>query len=443
MLFRDRQTKYLSNRSFILSNGRGIPFFESNVLGGASVVNGCVHMLGSKKKWENILSKFDVDYDSLLESYNKIYTTDINSKYKINLTPAPQNNIDKAFIQTLNLQNIPAGDLNFSNIESCGPILNTAKKYFRTSVMSIIQKKLFKVKLNEQVENILLNSNDRIIGVKTNLRVINSDYVILAGGVIGSCNLLLKAKHENTKSSMSNLDIGNGIQDHTNLRVNVITKEGFGSINEISNSFYKKLIMAFQYLSGKPSIMKGTGATSGVHLDLNNDGEIDTRIQIVQFTETGRHGSDGKYFSKEPGFSLSITIISPESKGRIHLNNSETIVNPNFLSTQKDNELLRLALKYSLGLLRSSPMSDLILRIEDEYEIEHDATKYIENNIFSGHHLIGGSSEAINANFEVHNTKSLYVCDASIFNKYAASNIHSSVVLIADIFSKKFISNNL
>ena len=29
-----------------------------------------------------------------------------------------------------------------------------------------------------------------------------------------------------------------------------------------------------------------------------NDGIIDTRIQIVQFTETGRHGSDGNFFSK-------------------------------------------------------------------------------------------------------------------------------------------------
>ena len=36
----------------------------------------------------------------------------------------------------------------------------------------------------------------------------------------------------------------------------------------------------------------------------------------------------------------------------------------------------------------------------------------------------------------------LYACDASIFNKYAASNIHSSVVLVADIFAKKFINQN-
>jgi hypothetical protein len=87
-------------------------------------------------------------------------------------------------------------------------------------------------------------------------------------------------------------------------------------------------------------------------------------------------------------------------------------------------------------------MSEHILKIEDESEIENNPDKYIVNNFYSGYHLIGGSHDAINSNFEVHNTKGLYVCDASIFNKYAASNIHSSVVLIADIFAKKFINQN-
>ena len=69
----------------------------------------------------------------------------------------------------------------------------------------------------------------------------------------------------------------------------------------------------------------------------------------------------------------------------------------------------------------------------------NEMDKYIFNNIFSGHHLIGGLHNAVNTNFEVHKTKGLYVCDASIFEKYAASNIHSSVIFIADLFSKKFI----
>jgi len=189
--------------------------------------------------------------------------------------------------------------------------------------------------------------------------------------------------------------------------------------------------------------MKGTGASSSVHLDLNGDGEVDTRIQVVQFSETGRHGSDGNFFSSSnPGFSLSITTINPKSKGKITSDGSSNVVNPMFLSSKKDIELLKLALKFSLKLLRSSPINEHILKIEDENNIEHNSEHYITKNIFSGHHLIGGTQDAINANFELKQTKGLYICDASIFDSYAASNIHSSVILIADIFSKKFVKNN-
>ena len=66
--------------------------------------------------------------------------------------------------------------------------------------------------------------------------------------------------------------------------------------------------------------MKGTGATSAAHLDLDGDGEVDTRIQIVQFNESGRYGSGGKLFStSKPGFSISITAIKPRSKGSIKI----------------------------------------------------------------------------------------------------------------------------
>jgi choline dehydrogenase-like flavoprotein len=68
--------------------------------------------------------------------------------------------------------------------------------------------------------------------------------------------------------------------------------------------------------------------------------------------------------------------------------------------------------------------------------------QYISNNVFSGYHLIGGAQGAVNSDFGVKGVTGLYICDASVFDKYVASNIHSSVVLIADIFAKKFLDIN-
>ena len=445
ILFRNRKTKYLFKREFVLTDGRHIPFYESNLLGGASIINGCVHTLGNKSKWKSILKNFNASYVELLESYGKIFSLSRNSKNRINLTSAHQNIVDKAFIETLNQYNIPAGDMNFSDKEACGPILNTFRKYFRSSVLSLFGEKKFRVVSGENVENILFDNNGNVTGVKTNQRLINSDYVILSCGVIGTCELLLREKHKKDKEGkniLMDLVIGADIQDHTNLRINVITNKNTGSLNEIYYSFSRKFFLILKHFLGKSTLMSGTGATSAAHLDLDEDGEVDTRIQIVQFTESGRHGSDGKYLGSKPGFSISITAINPQSKGEITVEGQNTKINPKYLSSKSDIELLKLALKYCLQLLHSEPLSGHIHEIEDEYTMEQDPEKYIFNNIFSGAHLIGGTQNAINSRFEVDNTKGLYVCDASVFKEYAASNIHSSVVLISDIFAKKFVANN-
>lgn len=443
LLFRSKKLKFMSKRDITLSNGRSIPFYESNLLGGASVMNGCVHMLGSASKWKLILERFNVNYKTLLDSYNEIFTLENNTNNnRINLNLSCQNVIDDSFIKTLNEKGIGVRDTNLSNEEGCGPVINTVKKYFRTSVISLINKKKFEVVMGEVVRDIRFDNN-KIVGIETNSRKFDADYVILSGGVIGTCDALLRMKEKDKNNLFKDVVFGENIQDHTNLRINILANKKISSLNEVSSSFYKKLILIFRHLSGVSTVMRGTGATSAVHLDLNGDGEVDTRIQVVQFSEPGRHGSGGRMFSStEPGFSLSITAIYPESRGNIIIDGEKNVINSGLLSSKQDVELLKKALKYCLELLHSKPICDHILRIENEDMIKNDPEKYIANNIFSGAHLIGGADEVIDSDFKVHNTQGLYVCDASVFNQYAASNIHSSVVLVADIFSKKFISNN-
>jgi choline dehydrogenase-like flavoprotein len=439
-----KKNKYISKRDYYLSNGRRIPFFESNLLGGASVMNGCVHMLGNSLHWNLILKKFNSDYFDLLRSYEKLFSLKRKDHNKISLLSACQNNIDAAFMDALNLKGIPNRDMIYSDEEGCGPIFNTIKKYFRTSVLSLIKKRSFDLILNEYVECLIFNKEGRVIGVKTSTKELYSDYVILSAGVIGSCDLLLREKFRMIHNGgfLNNLDIGTNIKDHSNLRINVLTKNSIGSLNEISDSFFKKFLLLCKHFSGKPSLMRGTGATSAAHLDLDKDGVVETRIQIVRFSESGRVGSEGKLFnSNKPGFSISITAINPDSKGTIKLDGSNHIVDPMYLSSKKDLEILKLALKFCMNLLKTPSFNKHISKIENEDEITNNPEDYINHNLFSGYHLIGGTSEVIDADFKVTDIQGLYVCDASIFDRYPASNIHSSVILISDIFSKFFLAN--
>ena len=48
ILFRRKNSEFIKKTDISLQNGREIPFYESNILGGASVMNGAVHVLASK-----------------------------------------------------------------------------------------------------------------------------------------------------------------------------------------------------------------------------------------------------------------------------------------------------------------------------------------------------------------------------------------------------------
>ena len=437
-----RKSKYISKRSFELS-GRNIPFFESNLLGGASVINGCVHTVGNRLLWDSILKPFDSNYDDVLVSFIKLFSLNESEKNKITIVKAPQNNIDEGFIGTLNKHQVPCGDMNFSDNEICGPILVTSGKYFRSSVLSFISNKIFQVYTDQKVEKILFDDSGKVTGVKTNLDTISSDYVISSCGVIGSCDLLLRS--QSVKNNyLKNISIGSGVIDHTNLRIKVMSNRKFNSLNELSHSFFNKLLIMFEHFSGHSTLLKTTGASSAAYLDLDQDGKIDTKIQLLQFTESGRLGSDGSksLFDSHPGFSIAITLINPKSKGEITLDKLECNVDPKYLSSKRDIKLLNVALKYCLKLLRSPPLSKYVLEVVNETVIENNPEKYIIDNAYSGYHLVGGAQDAVDSNFEVKSTKNLYICDASIFKMHVASNSHASVVLLADIFAKKFIANN-
>ena len=440
ILFRKKPQKYITKRELLLSSGRKIPFFESQVFGGASVINGCVHTVGMHALWKDVLTKFNFSLDNLEDSYKNNYSIDPNASRKINLAPSKLTEIDKAFLGSLNKLGIPIGDMNYSNEQNCGPISNTVGKYFRTSVLSRIKGKKFLTVLNKNVDSLKFDGLDRVVGVAVGNKVIEADYVILSSGVLGTNKLLLNEVKREPAKYFAAKKIGENFQDHVNLRVNVTANRSIDSLNEIEKSFSKKIKIFFSHLLFRPNLLRGTGATSGVHLDLDGDGKVDTRIQVVQFTESGRHGSDGKYFGGGPGFSLSITPINPYSKGKIAYKSGQLIVDPGYLSDRRDIDLLISALRFCTNLLRTEPLKNYIQEIVDLSSIESDPENYIMNNIYSGHHLIGGLGEAVDENFAVKGLKNLYVCDASVFQGYVASNIHSSVVLLADLFSRRFTS---
>ena len=438
-----KRNKFISSLQLNFNNLRTVPFFVSNVLGGCSVMNGCVHVVGIDSKWDELLKRFGLNKKNLKESYEALYSkSDENNK--INIKQARESKLDKIFFESLEINNIPRGDVEWMNKVESGTVHNTFNKFFRASVMNLSPFRRTDLKMNCQVQHLIVNDHNRIIGVVAHGQNYLADVIILCAGVIGT-NILLQSKalriSDNSYVDLK-INSGTGVKDHTNIRVNVLAKYRINSLNEISFSWLKKTYLFILHFLGFKTLMMGTGATSAANLDIDGDGVIDARIHLLNFSEDGRIGSSGNLFStKDPGFSISITCINPKSMGEVKIKDGQMRLTPNYLSKNEDMEHLKKTLFYVVDLLSSAPFQSLVKEIAQIEKIKEHPEDYINSNGFSGYHLIGGCSNLVNENFKLKDFDGLYICDASIMDEYVSSNIHSTVVLLADLFASKHIKS--
>ena len=291
---------------------------------------------------------------------------------------------------------------------------------------------------NTHVDDIEIE-NGIVKGVRVRGQLIEADAVVLSAGVVGTNILLSKILNERGIHKTASRNMSH-IQDHSNLRINVRTKKTVFSLNSLKLPFLKKIGFLIKENKQLRSILRGSGASSAANVDLYGEGQISLRLNLLRFYESGRFGSAGELFdSSEPGFSLSLTHINPKSQGHVTDNGS---IKPNYLSAPEDIRFLKDALVYAINLLQTPPFSNYVEEIIGLDDILSNPLEYIRKNFYSGYHLIGGGADLIGPEFQVKGVQGLYICDASALSAYPTSNIHSSVVICAKIFSDKFVETH-
>ena len=239
-----------------------------------------------------------------------------------------------------------------------------------------------------------------------------------------------------------NISAGFGIADHANIRIDVSSRRNIGSLNEISSNLISKTKLFLSFLLGRRNLMMGTGATSAANLDIDKDGVVDTRLNLLRFYESGRAGA-GLFASTRPGFALSITMTNPLSRGEITFEDERYTVKPGYLNENYDKEFLSKSVSFCLELLKNEKLSSFVDFVYSYDEMKNEPAAYVEKNVFSGYHLIGGCASVVDESFAVRGLPGLYLCDASVLEEFPASNIHSTIVLLADLFGKKLLRTEL
>jgi len=175
---------------------------------------------------------------------------------------------------------------------------------------------------------------------------------------------------------------------------------------------------------------------------MNNSEFPNIRLNLLRFYEDSRTGGQ-LLGSTLPGFSLSISVVRPHSRGSVVFDeHGEANITPNYMLDDRDRELYREAIRSSVKLLQNGPLSKNVAEILNLDKIMENIDDYIDSNTYSGYHLIGGAHNLVDSDFKVLGVENLYICDASVLDDYPSSNIHSSVILLADMFARRFIQQN-
>ena len=435
LAFQDPRQTYISCNTLEASAERSIPLFTSRLLGGASVINGCVHTIGGYDLWLPTLRAHNISDSEFTTAVQQAYGE--GQADSLRLRQARRSQVDECFESAALAAGIPRDDTSKQDNSAVGKIVNTCGRFLRSSVLDLIKKKRIKLLLGQIVVGFDISSEGKVRSVETDKGdKIYGDVFILAGGVEGSCEILKRVNERYNERFFCNSTLGKGIADHINVRINVKSKLAYGSINEIWGNNLRRVGLLARHLAGWDTIMSGTGATTALNLDLDDDGTVDTRINLLAFSEDGRHGQQGGFLS-EPGFSLSISSINPESRGTLLWRSGKKVVSPNYLTVEKDRDLAKAGVLAGLNFLESESMKGVVGEIINLQKIRNETDRYVQSTFFSGHHLIGGANKIVKSDFMVGETHNMYICDASILSSFPASNIHAPIVILGIILGNR------
>ena len=152
----------------------------------------------------------------------------------------------------------------------------------------------------------------------------------------------------------------------------------------------------------------------------------------------------GRTIVKSHGFSLHVCVLRPHSRGTVRLASTDAaaapLIDPNFLSDDRDMDLLKMGIKLGYRIMEAPPLSNYQGRDRNPVNLGEDAaleTKVREraDTIYHpvGTARMGGDNDAVvDTRLRVRGVTGLYVADASIMPRLISGNTNAPSMMIGE-----------
>jgi choline dehydrogenase len=453
----------LDNRRLYLPRGK--------TLGGSSSINGMVYIRGNHGDYDEWRQRGceGWDWDSVLPYFRKaenqargedefhgvggpLHVSDQPAKFE--LTEAALAACEQAGIAR-------NPDFNGAQQEGCGYYQTTTNRRRRWSAAKAYLEPArgrpgLEVRTGAHATRVLIE-NDRAAGVEFHTDQGRQTAharreVVVSGGAYGSPQLLLLSglgpgEHLREMGIPVVRDmpsVGANLHDHFNTNLSWRCTRAI-TLNDLENSWPKKIAAAIQYGLFRSGPMAGNGIYAG--LFTRSDPRLerpDLQINIFEWSTLRRDGSGVKPHPF-PGFTLMPVHLRPEGRGTVRLKSPNPLGPPAVLFDYLRTDYDVRALLTAIGLCRviaSQPalkpyvadeiMPGLATQSDDEM-IDYVRRSGVSNQHPTSSCAMGhGPNTVVDPRLRVHGIEGLRVADASIMPVVVGGNTNAPTIMIGE-----------
>jgi choline dehydrogenase len=473
-VFNPKLSWQFSSEPHPITANRRIPLPQGRTLGGSTSINGLVYNRGQREdfdKWAAMGGR-GWSYDEVLPYFkrNEMRLGEADPKFRGKHGPVPVSNIEwihpicEKFMEGAQALGLPRNpDYNGASQFGVGYFQRTIAGRWRMSTARTYLKPVkhrsqLEIRTNSQATKILLDGK-RAIGVQyrsgqqpSALKEVRARReVIVSSGALNTPKLLLlsgigpaSALQEQGIPVVHDLPgVGENLSDHYSIRLAMKVKNSL-TINELSTG-PRLLGQIAQWILGQPSIL--TLSPSLVHWFAHSQSGL-TRpdLQGVFSPASYREGYVGR-LDTYPGMTCGVWAHRPYSRGTVRLASTDPfadpIVQPNYLSDERDQATLLAGMRLARKLLNTSALSHYTVsetlpgvQIERNDEMLDFAKRFgVSSYHVNGTARMGLSTDrlaVVDDQLKVHGIAALRIVDASVMPTIPSANTSAATMMIAE-----------
>jgi len=448
--------------------GRRVKWPRGKVLGGSSSINGLVYIRGQMEDYDHWrqLGNVGWSYEDVLPYFIKSEDQERGGDHlhgaggPLKVTdPRIHRPLCDAFIAAAENAGIPRNDdFNGAAQEGVGYFQTTIHQGQRCSsakafLKPAIGRRNLKIVTGAHTERVLFDGR-RAVGVRYRRDGRHMDAradagVVLAAGAIGSPQILelsgvgdLDRFRDLSLEKVHHLPgVGENLQDHLQVRSIYKTRRPITLNDEVNNPL-RKMLIGLDYICRR----RGPMAMAASHVSVFTRSGPDVTTPDIQFHfQPLSADAPGKGLHRFSAYTSSVTQLRPESRGSVHIRTADVMthpaIQPNSLSTPRDQEVTVAALKLSRDICGRPPLAD---ETASEFlpgaDVRSDEAllRYAHETATTIYHPVGtcamgrGDRAVVDDRLRVHGFEGLRVIDASIMPTIVSGNTNAPTIMIGE-----------